>query len=101
MDRDKRWDRVKVAYDLLVEGKGEQARDMVAAMQEKLRQRCDRRIHQAPSTTLTSTVLIKEGDVVIFFNYRNDRAKELTVVLTQHDMPEEGMHTIPAFSIIA
>ena len=38
---------------------------------------------------------IKEGDVVIFFNYRNDRAKELTVVLTQHDMPEEGMHTIP------
>ena len=38
---------------------------------------------------------IKEGDVVIFFNYRNDRAKELTVVLTQQDMPEEGMHTIP------
>ena len=38
---------------------------------------------------------IKPGDVVIFFNYRNDRAKELTVVLTQHDMPEEGMHTLP------
>ena len=38
---------------------------------------------------------IQEGDVVIFFNYRNDRAKELTVVLTQQDMPEEGMHTIP------
>ena len=38
---------------------------------------------------------IKEGDVVIFFNYRNDRAKELTVVLTQQDMPEAGMHTIP------
>ena len=38
---------------------------------------------------------IKEGDVVIFFNYRNDRAKELTVVLTQQDMPEQGMHTIP------
>ena len=38
---------------------------------------------------------IKEGDVVIFFNYRNDRAKELTIVLTQKDMPEEGMHTIP------
>ena len=35
---------------------------------------------------------IKEGDVVIFFNYRNDRAKELTVVLTQQDMPEQGMH---------
>ena len=38
---------------------------------------------------------IKEGDVVIFFNYRNDRAKELTVVLTQQDMPEQGMQTIP------
>ena len=38
---------------------------------------------------------IKEGDVVIFFNYRNDRAKELTVVLIQQDMPEFGMHTIP------
>ena len=41
------------------------------------------------------TTVIKEGDVVIFFNYRNDRAKELTVVLTQQDMPEQGMHTIP------
>ena len=40
---------------------------------------------------------IKEGDVVIFFNYRNDRAKELTIVLTQQDMPEEGMKTIPGF----
>ena len=38
---------------------------------------------------------IKDGDVVIFFNFRNDRAKELTIVLTQQDMPEEGMHTIP------
>ncbi len=38
---------------------------------------------------------IKDGDAVIFFNYRNDRAKELTTVLTQHDMPEAGMHTIP------
>ena len=38
---------------------------------------------------------IKEGDVVIFFNYRNDRAKELTIVLTQQDMPDAGMHTIP------
>jgi 2,3-bisphosphoglycerate-independent phosphoglycerate mutase len=40
---------------------------------------------------------IKEGDVVIFFNYRNDRAKELTVVLTQEDMPAEGMHTMPLY----
>ena len=41
--------------------------------------------------------VIEEGDVVIFFNYRNDRAKELTIVLTQQDMPEVGMHTLPLY----
>ena len=41
--------------------------------------------------------MIEEGDVVIFFNYRNDRAKELTIVLTQQDMPEAGMHTLPLY----
>ena len=78
MDRDKRWERVKVAYDLLVNGEGKVATDMVQAMQESY-----------------DEGTIKEGDVVIFFNYRNDRAKELTVVLTQQDMPEQGMHIIP------
>jgi 2,3-bisphosphoglycerate-independent phosphoglycerate mutase len=48
-----------------------------------------------PITNATVDGTIKDGDVVIFFNYRNDRAKELTIVLTQQDMPEEGMHTIP------
>ena len=48
-----------------------------------------------PINNSTVDGTIKEGDVVIFFNYRNDRAKELTVVLTQQDMPEQGMHTIP------
>ena len=94
MDRDKRWDRVKVAYDLLVEGKGEQATDMVAAMQKSYdADVTDEFIKPINNANIDGT--IKEGDVVIFFNYRNDRAKELTVVLTQHDMPEEGMHTIP------
>ncbi|MDE6288022.1 MAG: 2,3-bisphosphoglycerate-independent phosphoglycerate mutase, partial [Muribaculaceae bacterium] len=48
-----------------------------------------------PINNSTVDGTIKEGHVVIFFNYRNDRAKELTEVLTQHDMPEQGMHTIP------
>jgi len=48
-----------------------------------------------PINNSTVDGTIKEGDVVIFFNYRNDRAKELTIVLTQQDMPEQGMHTIP------
>ncbi len=94
MDRDKRWERVKTAYDLLVEGKGEQATDMVAAMQASYdNDVTDEFIKPINNAGVDGT--IKADDCVIFFNYRNDRAKELTEVLTQHDMPEEGMHTIP------
>jgi len=94
MDRDKRWDRVKEAYDLLVEGKGKQATDMVKAMQESYDEDVtDEFIKPINNSTVDGT--IKPDDAVIFFNYRNDRAKELTVVLTQHDMPEQGMKTIP------
>ena len=93
MDRDKRWERVKEAYDLLVEGKGKDATDMVQAMQESYDEGVtDEFIKPIHNSTVDGT--IKEGDVVIFFNYRNDRAKELTIVLTQQDMPEQGMHTI-------
>lgn len=99
MDRDKRWNRVKIAYDQLVEGKGRKVTDMVEGVQS-----CydtDSEEHKNTDEFMEPLVnanvdgRIKEGDVVIFFNYRNDRAKELTVVLTQQDMPEEGMHTIP------
>lgn len=94
MDRDHRWDRVKEAYDLLVDGKGKQATDMVAAMQESYDEDItDEFIKPVNNSTVDGT--IKPDDCVIFFNYRNDRAKELTEVLTQHDMPEEGMHTVP------
>ena len=94
MDRDKRWERVKVAYDLLVNGEGKVASDMVQAMQESYDEGVtDEFIKPIVNAGCDGT--IKEGDVVIFFNYRNDRAKELTVVLTQQDMPEQGMHTIP------
>ena len=94
MDRDKRWERIKVAYDLLVNGQGKQATDMVQAMQESYDDDVtDEFIKPINNSTVDGT--IKEGDVVIFFNYRNDRAKELTVVLTQHDMPEYDMHTVP------
>ena len=94
MDRDKRWERVKEAYDLLVNGVGKKATDMVQAMQESYDEGVtDEFIKPIVNANCDGT--IKEGDVVIFFNYRNDRAKELTVVLTQQDMPEAGMHTIP------
>ena len=93
MDRDKRWERVKEAYDLLVEGKGKQGSDMVKAMEESYAENVtDEFVKPINNATVDGT--IQEGDVVIFINFRNDRAKELTQVLTQQDMPAEGMHTI-------
>ena len=94
MDRDKRWERVKVAYDLLISGEGKQATDLVEAMQESYDEGVTDEFIKPINNSLVDGT-IKEGDVIIFFNYRNDRAKELTIVLTQQDMPEQGMKTIP------
>ncbi len=93
MDRDKRWARVKEAYDLLTEGKGKKASDMVKAMEESYAEGVTDEFVK-PICNANADGTIQEGDAVIFFNFRNDRAKELTQVLTQQDMPEEGMHTI-------
>ncbi|MFI3240909.1 MAG: 2,3-bisphosphoglycerate-independent phosphoglycerate mutase [Bacteroidales bacterium] len=93
MDRDKRWERVKIAYDLMVNGVGEKATDMVAAMDKSYADGVtDEFINPIVNADVDGR--IKEGDVVIFYNYRNDRAKEMTIVLSQKDMPEEGMSTI-------
>ena len=96
MDRDKRWERIKQAYDLLVEGKGDAFEDMHEAMQQSYNNDVTDEfikpiVHIRNNQPLAT---ISEGDVVIFFNYRNDRAKEITIALTQQDMPENGMHTI-------
>ena len=97
MDRDKRWERVKEAYDLIVKGIGKPATDMVKAMEESYAEDVTDEfikpiVHVDDAGKPVGT--IQEGDVVIFFNYRNDRAKELTIALTQTDMPENGMNTI-------
>jgi 2,3-bisphosphoglycerate-independent phosphoglycerate mutase len=93
MDRDKRWERIKLAYDQLVNGEGKKSDNMVQAIQESYDEGVtDEFIKPIVNTTVDGR--IKEGDVVIFFNYRNDRAKEITVVLTQQDMPDKGMHTV-------
>ena len=100
MDRDKRWERVKMAYDQLVNGVGEKATDMVAAMQKSYDEDItDEFVKPIVNVDAEGNAIgtIKPNDVVIFFNYRNDRAKELTIVLTQQDMPEEGMHTMPLY----
>ncbi len=100
MDRDKRWERVKVAYDLLVNGVGDAATDMVEAMQRSYDEGVtDEFVKPVVRVDEKGEVIgrIKPDDVVIFFNYRNDRAKEITIVLTQEDMPAEGMHTMPLY----
>ena len=94
MDRDKRWERIKEAYDLLIKGKGTPATDLVQAMQNSYDAgTTDEFVLPIVNTAVDGK--IESGDTVIFFNYRNDRAKELTIVLTQHDMPEFEMTTLP------
>ena len=85
MDRDNRWERIKEAYDLIIQGKGEKFNNPIDAMQASY----DLNITDEFIKPIVienkegePTAVIKEDDVVIFFNYRNDRAKELTIALT-------------------
>jgi 2,3-bisphosphoglycerate-independent phosphoglycerate mutase len=98
MDRDKRWERIKEGYDLLVNGKGTPTTDILDAMQKSYDQGVTDEFMK-PIVVVDKegkpVSTIKEGDVIVFFNFRNDRAKELTITLTQKDMPEAGMKTIP------
>ena len=99
MDRDQHWDRIKLAYDLIVNGKGRELDDIVAGVQSCYDSHTEEHKNtdefMEPLVNSNIDGRIKEGDVVIFFNFRSDRAKELTVALTQQDMPEQGMTTIP------
>jgi 2,3-bisphosphoglycerate-independent phosphoglycerate mutase len=97
MDRDKRWERIKEAYDLLVNGIGTAATNPVEAVEQSYANGVTDEFIK-PIVCVKDgrpVAVIEEGDVVIFFNFRNDRAKELTVVLSQQDMPEQGMRTVP------
>lgn len=100
MDRDKRWERVKEAYDLLVHGKGEASTDIVQSIQKSYDEGVTDEFIKpivVVDDSGKSIGNLQEGDVVVFINFRNDRAKELTFVLTQQDMPEEGMKTLPLY----
>lgn len=96
MDRDKRWERIKIAYDCLVNGQGAAFEDMHKAVESSYNDGVTDEfikpiVHVRNGQPIAT---IEEGDTVIFFNYRNDRAKEITIVLTQEDKPENEMHTI-------
>jgi len=97
MDRDKRWERVKIAYDAVVRGVGEKSTNATATIQNSYNDGITDEFikpiimvdnDNEPITT------IKEGDVVIFFNFRTDRGRELTEALSQQDFHEHNMHKL-------
>ena len=100
MDRDKRWERIKEAYDLIVNGKGTPVTSIIDAMQESYNEGVTDEFMK-PLVVVDgkgeAIARLREGDVVVFFNFRNDRAKELTIALTQKDLSEFGMKTLPLY----
>lgn len=98
MDRDKRWERVKLAYDALVHGHGKPAADPLAAMEASYAENItDEFIKPIICTGPDGQPLatIREGDAVICFNFRTDRCREITQVLTQESFQEFNMHPLP------
>jgi 2,3-bisphosphoglycerate-independent phosphoglycerate mutase len=98
MDRDKRWERIKVGYDLMVHGKGTASKDILKSMQDSYDQDItDEFIKPIVMTDEQNKPVgtIQEGDVVIAFNFRTDRLRQITQALTQQDFPEHDMKTIP------
>ncbi len=98
MDRDKRWERVKQGYNAMVNGIGKRSTDIIQAIQESYDEGITDEFikpvvfvdkNEQPKAT------IKKNDVVLCFNFRTDRLREITTVLTQKDMPEFNMQTIP------
>jgi len=102
MDRDKRWDRVKLAYDLLVHGTGAHYADPVAAMKDSYaKNETDEFVKPVVITNAEGkpTATIKEGDVVICFNFRTDRCREITQALSQEDFHEQNMYKMPLYYV--
>jgi 2,3-bisphosphoglycerate-independent phosphoglycerate mutase len=102
MDRDNRWERVKLAYDVMVNGVGEKAMSAEQAIQQSY--------HSGVTDEFTKpivitdaegkpTATIKAGDVVICFNYRTDRGREITAALSQNDYPDFGMTKLPLYYV--
>jgi 2,3-bisphosphoglycerate-independent phosphoglycerate mutase len=102
MDRDKRWERVKLAYDLVVNGIGTHSKNAVASIKESYKNDVtDEFIHPLVMVDENDKPLatIQEDDVVIFFNFRTDRGRELTEALSQKDFHEENMHKLNLYYV--
>lgn len=97
MDRDKRWERVKIAYDALVNGIGQKTTDILSSIRTSYENKVtDEFILPIINSNLRRTVM-QPGDGVISFNFRTDRCREITEVLTQHSLPEFGMFPLDLF----
>jgi 2,3-bisphosphoglycerate-independent phosphoglycerate mutase len=102
MDRDKRWERVKIAYDLLVNGMGTHSKNVVKSIEESYENKVtDEFINPIVVVDENNSPLatIKENDVVIFFNFRTDRGRELTEALSQQDFHEQNMHKLNLYYV--
>jgi len=102
MDRDKRWERIRQGYDLLLYGKGKPATNILQAIQESYEQGVtDEFIKPVVVVNECGVPIatVRNNDVFICFNFRTDRLREITTVLTQKEMPEAGMTTIPLYYI--
>ncbi|MEO6844290.1 MAG: 2,3-bisphosphoglycerate-independent phosphoglycerate mutase [Ginsengibacter sp.] len=91
MDRDKRWERIKVAYDALVNRKGETTNDILASIKSSYQKDITDEFLKPIINAATPGSGIKDGDAVICFNFRTDRCREITEVLTQSAFPEQEM----------
>jgi len=102
MDRDKRWERVKKAYNLIVNGIGTPSKDAALSILESYKNKVtDEFVDPILMVDKNNqpVATIKEGDVVIFFNFRTDRGRELTEVLSQVDMHEQNMHKLNLYYV--
>lgn len=102
MDRDKRWERVKKAYDLLVNGIGMPSRNAALSIADSYANEITDEFIE-PMIMVDDNnhpiATIKEDDVIVFFNFRTDRGRQLTEVLSQENMPEFGMKTLPLYYV--
>lgn len=101
MDRDKRWERTKIAYDLLVHGKGKRTENPIAAVQESYDEGVTDEFIKpiVVGENGKPVAKIKKGDVVIFFNFRTDRGRQLTEALTQTDFPDHDLKKLPLYFV--
>ncbi len=102
MDRDKRWERVKLAYDAMVNGEGEHSTNILKSIQENYdNDITDEFIKPiiAVDTKNQPIAKIEEGDVIVFFNFRTDRGRQLTEALSQKDFHEQNMHKLNLYYV--